>query len=99
MRNWYEKYHAQGLVVIGVHAPEFNYEHDVENVTRAIQDLQIPYAVALDNDFKIWNAYRVWAWPSMFILDKQGVIRFSHVGEGAYAESERVIQALLKEGS
>jgi len=83
--------------VLGVHSPEFSYEHDLENVRRAIQDLQIPYAVALDNDFKIWNAYRVWAWPSMFILDKRGAVRFTHIGEGAYAESERVIQQLLNE--
>lgn len=83
--------------MLGVHSPEFSYEHDLENVRRAIQDLQIPYAVALDNDFKIWNAYRVWAWPSMFILDKRGAVRFTHIGEGAYAESERVIQQLLNE--
>lgn len=97
MRSWHEKYAARGLVVLGVHSPEFSYEHDLENVRRAIQDLQIPYAVALDNDFKIWNAYRVWAWPSMFILDKRGAVRFTHIGEGAYAESERVIQQLLNE--
>lgn len=83
--------------MIGVHSPEFAYEKNAENVQNAIKDLNVPYAVAIDNDFKIWNAYRVWAWPSMFILDKQGAIRFSHVGEGAYEESERVIQQLLKE--
>ena len=83
--------------MIGVHSPEFSYEKNADNVQNAIKELNIPYAVAIDNDFKIWNAYRVWAWPSMYILDKQGVIRFSHVGEGAYAESERMIQQLLKE--
>ncbi len=83
--------------MIGVHSPEFSYEKSVENVQKAIKDLDIPYAVALDNDFKTWNAYRVWAWPSMFILDKRGALRFTHVGEGAYEESERMIQALLKE--
>lgn len=97
MRNWHNKYHEQGLVVIGIHAPEFSHERDVANVQNAIKELNIPYAVALDNDFKNWNAYRVWAWPSMFILDKQGAIRFSHVGEGAYAESEQVIVSLLHE--
>jgi peroxiredoxin len=97
LRSWHEKYAARGLVVLGVHSPEFSYEHDLENVRRAIQGLQIPYAVALDNDFQIWNAYRVWAWPSMFILDKRGAVRFTHIGEGAYAESERVIQQLLNE--
>lgn len=65
----------------------------------AIKELNIPYAVAIDNDFQTWNTYRVWAWPSMFILDKRGAIRFTHVGEGAYEESERVIQQLLKEPS
>ncbi len=97
MRNWHDKYSGQGLVVIGVHSPEFSYEHDLENVRRAIRDLNVPYAVALDNDFEIWNDYRVFAWPTMFILDKQGRVRFKHVGEGAYAESERVIIELLKE--
>ncbi len=85
--------------MIGVHAPEFSYEHDVANVTRAIKELNIPYAyaVALDNDFKTWNAFHVFAWPSMYIMDKRGRIRFTHVGEGAYAESERTIVQLLQE--
>ena len=97
MRNWHDKYHEQGLVVIGIHAPEFSYEHDVANVRKAIKDLNIPYAIALDNDFANWKAFRVWAWHSMFILDKQGAIRFTHVGEGAYAESEQMIISLLNE--
>ncbi len=97
VESWYNQYHAQGLVVIGVHSPEFAYEHDATNVKQAIQDLKIPYPVALDNDFKTWNSYRVYAWPTWFILDKQGVIRFSHIGEGAYAESERAIVQLLKQ--
>ena len=84
-------------MVIGVHSPEFSYEKSIENVQNAIKELNVPYAVVIDNDFKIWNAYRVWAWPSMFILDKRGAIRFTHVGESAYEESERVIQQLLKE--
>ncbi len=84
-------------MVIGVHSPEFSYEKEVDSVQRAIKELNVPYAVALDNDFKIWNSFKVWAWPSMFILDKQGRIRFIHVGEGAYRESEETIQQLLKE--
>ncbi len=83
--------------MIGVHSPEFLYEKELEGVQRAIRELKIPYAVALDNDFKIWNSFKVWAWPSMFILDKQGRIRFTHVGEGAYRESEEMIRQLLKE--
>ncbi|MBI3739349.1 MAG: redoxin domain-containing protein, partial [Chloroflexi bacterium] len=67
------------------------------NIQRAIKELNVPYAVALDNDFKIWKAFRVFAWPSMYIIDKQGIIRFTHVGEGAYKESEETIVQLLKE--
>ena len=83
--------------MIGVHSPEFSYEHNVDNVRHAIQELDVPYAVALDNDFQNWDAYRVRAWPSMFILDKHGRVRFTHIGEGAYAETEKVIVQLLKE--
>jgi hypothetical protein len=70
----------------------------VTNVKQALVELDVRYAVALDNDFKNWEAYRVWAWPSMYILDKQGRIRFTHIGEGAYEETERVVQQLLREG-
>ncbi|MBI4790909.1 MAG: redoxin domain-containing protein [Chloroflexi bacterium] len=97
LRSWHDKYSDQGLVIIGVHTPEFTYEHDLANVKQAIQDQRIEYPVTLDNDFKIWNAYRVYAWPTWFILDKQGAIRFTHVGEGAYAESEGAIVELLRE--
>jgi peroxiredoxin len=97
LRDWHTQYHNQGLIVIGVHSPEFDYEKQADGVSRAIKELNVPYAVALDNDFKIWNAFKVWAWPSMYILDKQGRIRFTHVGEGAYRESEQTIQQLLKE--
>lgn len=97
VRSWHEKYHDQGLIVIGVHSPEFDYEKQIDGVKRAIKELDVPYAVALDNDFKIWNSFKVWAWPTWFILDKAGHIRFTHVGEGAYTESEQTIQRLLKE--
>lgn len=97
MRDWYRSYAAQGLIVIGVHSPEFPYERQPENVTRAIEELDIPYPVALDNDFHNWNAFRVWAWPTLFLLDKQGHIRYTHIGEGGYAETEQIIVQLLKE--
>jgi thiol-disulfide isomerase/thioredoxin len=97
LRRWYDQYHSQGLVIVGVHSPEFDYEHDVANVRQAIRDLKIAYPVALDNEMKTWNAYHVYAWPTWFIIDKHGAIRFMHVGEGAYAESEQAIVALLKE--
>ncbi|MBI5031008.1 MAG: redoxin domain-containing protein [Chloroflexi bacterium] len=99
LKSWHDKYRDQGLVVVSIHSPEFTYEHDVANVRRAITDLSIPYPVALDNDFKIWKSYNVRAWPTWFVLDKQGTIRYSHVGEGAYAETEQMIRALLKEQS
>ena len=97
VRGWYQKYRDRGLVVIGVHSPEFEYEHDVANVENAIKALKITYPVPLDNDFKTWNAYHVWAWPTIFIVDKQGAIRFTHVGEGAYAQADQTIEQLLKE--
>jgi hypothetical protein len=97
LRNWHAKYQAQGLVIIGVHASEFTYERDATKFTIATKALNIPYAVALDNGFENWNAFNVWAWPSKYILDKQGQIRFTHVGEGTYAESEQAIVSLLNE--
>ena len=97
IRAVYQRYHAQGLVVIGVHTPELAIERELTNVKTAIQDQNIPYPVAIDNDSKIWNAFNVWAWPTWFILDKQSAIRFTHVGEGAYAESEQIIVQLLNE--
>lgn len=96
-KAWDEKYRAQGLVVLGVHTPELSFEKDVANVRQAVHDYNIKYPVAIDGDFANWNRYNVWAWPTWFIVDKEGYIRYTHVGEGAYAESEKVIQALLAE--
>ncbi len=96
-KAWDEKYRAQGLVVLGVHTPELSFEKDVANVRQAVHDYNIKYPVAIDGDFANWNRYNVWAWPTWFIVDKEGYIRYTHVGEGAYAESEMVIQALLAE--
>ncbi|MDO8406547.1 MAG: cytochrome c biogenesis protein DipZ [Pseudomonas sp.] len=94
---WAEKYRDQGLVVIGVHAPEFAFERDVGNVTKAMKDLGINYPVAIDNDYKIWRAFNNEYWPAHYFADAQGRIRYHHFGEGEYAESERVIQQLLRE--
>ncbi|MBI4671042.1 MAG: redoxin domain-containing protein [Chloroflexi bacterium] len=96
-KAWDEKYRAQGLVVLGVHTPELSFEKDVENVRNAVKDYQIQYPVAIDGDYANWNRYSVRAWPTWFIVDKEGYIRYSHIGEGAYARSERVIQELLAE--
>jgi cytochrome c biogenesis protein CcdA/thiol-disulfide isomerase/thioredoxin len=97
VKAWAEKYRDQGLVVIGVHAPEFAFERDVGNVTKAMKDLGINYPVAIDNDFKIWRAFNNEYWPAHYFADAQGRIRYHHFGEGDYAESERVIQQLLRE--
>ena len=97
VKAWAEKYRDQGLVVIGVHAPEFAFERDVKNVTQAMKDLGIHYPVAIDNEFKIWRAFNNEYWPAHYFADAQGRIRYHHFGEGEYAESERVIQQLLRE--
>jgi cytochrome c biogenesis protein CcdA/thiol-disulfide isomerase/thioredoxin len=94
---WAEKYKDQGLVVIGVHAPEFAFERDANNVNNAVKKLGVTYPVALDNDFKIWRAFDNQYWPAHYFVDANGHIRYHHFGEGAYAESEQVIQQLLRE--
>jgi hypothetical protein len=90
-------YRADGLVIIGVHAPEFDYEKDLGNVKQAVERMQIAYPVAIDNDFANWDRYRNRYWPSRFLVDKRGVIRFRHIGEGAYDETREWIEALLAE--
>ncbi|MBU6956595.1 cytochrome c biogenesis protein DipZ [Pseudomonas sp. CVAP len=97
VKAWAEKYRDQGLVVIGVHAPEFAFERDVGNVTKAMKNLGITYPVAIDNDYRIWRAFNNEYWPAHYFADAQGRIRYHHFGEGNYAESERVIQQLLRE--
>jgi cytochrome c biogenesis protein CcdA/thiol-disulfide isomerase/thioredoxin len=97
VKAWAEKYRDQGLVVIGVHAPEFAFERDTDNVTKAMKELGINYPVAVDNDYKIWRAFDNQYWPAHYFADAQGSIRYHHFGEGDYAESERVIQQLLLE--
>lgn len=94
---WAEKYKSQGLVVIGVHAPEFAFEKNIDNVKKAIADLKITYPVAIDNDYAIWRAFNNEYWPAHYFIDAQGRIRHHHFGEGAYEEGERVIQQLLAE--
>jgi cytochrome c biogenesis protein CcdA/thiol-disulfide isomerase/thioredoxin len=97
VRAWAEKYKDQGLVVIGVHAPEFAFEKRIHNVERAIQNFGITYPVAVDNDFKIWRAFGNSYWPAHYFIDAEGRIRHHHFGEGDYEESEQVIQDLLTE--
>jgi len=95
VRAWAEKYHDHGLVVIGVHAPEFAFERNVDNVKNAIAMLKIGYPVAIDNDYKIWRSFENEYWPAHYFIDANGKVRHHHFGEGEYAESERVIQKLL----
>jgi len=97
LRQWYGKYKDKGLVIIGVHSPEFEFEKSEKNVAQAIKDFKLPYPIVQDNDFATWKAYNNRYWPAKYFIDKEGNVRYTHFGEGAYDESERVIQELLKE--
>jgi hypothetical protein len=97
LREWHEEYGDQGLVVIGNHYPEFNHEADLENLMAAVDELGIEYAVAQDNDRVTWGEYNTHYWPTLYLIDKRGHIRFVHIGEGRYAETEAAIQDLLNE--
>ena len=97
VRAWDRKYRNQGLVVIGVHAPEFAFEKDLNNVRRAVKDMQVDYPVAVDNEHVIWRAFNNEEWPALYFIDSKGRVRHHYFGEGAYQESETVIQQLLTE--
>src|SRR5438445_8780610 len=97
VRAWAEKYREHGVVTIGVHSPEFSFEHDLENVRRAARDMRVSYPIAIDNDFAIWHAFTNHYWPALYLVDAQGHIRSHHFGEGAYEQSEMMIQQLLAE--
>ena len=97
VRAWAEKYKDQGLVVIGVHAPEFAFEKNIDNVRQAIKDLKVDYPVAIDNDYAIWRGFNNQYWPAHYFIDAQGRIRYHHFGEGEYDKSEKIIQQLLAE--
>jgi thiol-disulfide isomerase/thioredoxin len=97
VRAWAEKYQDQGLVVVGVHTPEFPFERDVDNVRQAVKDMTIAYPVAIDSDYAIWQAFANRFWPAIYIADAEGRIRHHQFGEGGYAECEMVIQRLLRD--
>jgi cytochrome c biogenesis protein CcdA/thiol-disulfide isomerase/thioredoxin len=97
LKAWHEKYHDKGLVIIGVHAPEFEFEKDADNVKKAIEDFDLKYPVMQDNDFATWRAYKNNYWPAKYLIDKDGNIRYTHFGEGEYDETEFAIQELLTE--
>jgi hypothetical protein len=97
LREWHEKYEKQGLVVIGNHYPEFEYEEELDNLKAAVKRLGVPYPVLQDNEGKNWSAYGIRFWPSLVIIDKEGHIRFQHIGEGRYTETEEAFKTLLNE--
>lgn len=97
IRNWDVRYRDKGLTIIGVHTPEFEREKNIDNLRHEIVELGIRYPVVTDNDNAMWNAYKVQAWPTWFVIYKQGRLRWKHVGEGAYDETEQVIKKLLAE--
>jgi thiol-disulfide isomerase/thioredoxin len=97
LKRWHADYRDQGFVLIGNHYPEFDFEHDLDNLERAVAETGIEYAVAQDNDGSTWDAYRNQYWPTLYLIDKRGRIRYVHIGEGAYEETARNIQALLAE--
>ena len=95
VRAWHERYRDRGLVVVGVHAPEFGFEHDLDNVRRAVAALDVGYPVVIDNDFAVWRSLDNHYWPAVHLVDGEGRVRFQHFGEEAYEETERAIQGLL----
>jgi thiol-disulfide isomerase/thioredoxin len=97
IRAWAEKYRNSGLVVVGVHAPEFSFERDLVNVRRAAADMKVDYPVAVDNDYAIWEAFNNQYWPALYLLDANGRTRYHQFGEGEYDSSEKMIQQLLTE--
>jgi thiol-disulfide isomerase/thioredoxin len=97
VRAWAAKYAAHGLVVVGVHTPEFDFEHDEENVRQAAADMGVTYPIAVDNEYEVWQAFRNHYWPALYFADAQGRIRHHHFGEGEYERSEMIIQELVAE--
>jgi thiol-disulfide isomerase/thioredoxin len=95
IRAWADRYRDRGLVVAGVHAPEFGFEHDLDNVRRAVRELRVTYPVVIDNDFAIWRSLDNHYWPALYLVDRDGQIRFRRFGEGGYGEIEAAIQELL----
>lgn len=98
LRVWHEKYEAAGLTIVGVHTPEFFWEKGYEKVLDAARRLGVRYPVVQDNDFAIWNRWGVRAWPTTLLVDKKGIVRYRHIGEGDYDATDAVIRRLLAEG-
>jgi hypothetical protein len=97
LRAWDERYAREGLTIVGVHSPEFFWEKPLASVRTAVEELGISYPVVQDNDFVIWKRYGTRYWPTAVLMDRRGVVRYYHIGEGAYQEFEAMIQRLLAE--
>ena len=97
LRGWHDRYEKAGLTIVGVHSPEFLWERAHDRVAAATRELGIRYPVVQDNDFAIWKRFHTWAWPTVVLVDRRGVIRYTHIGEGAYEEMEAMIRRLLAE--
>ena len=97
MRAWHDAYGGQGLTIVGVHTPEFFWEKPYDKVAAAAKQLGIRYPVLQDNDFVTWKRFGVRAWPTAVLVDRKGIVRFRHIGEGAYEETEAIIRRLLAE--
>jgi thiol-disulfide isomerase/thioredoxin len=95
VRAWSQAYRSDGLVVIGVHTPEFSFEHETDRVREATKEREIDYPVAIDNDYEVWRAFDNHYWPALYFVDADGAIRDRHFGEGRYEQSERLLQQLL----
>ncbi len=97
LRDWHAKFEKGGFTIVAVHSPEFAWEKPYDRVAAAAKELGVKYAVVQDNDLAIWRRYGNWAWPAAVIVDRKGIVRYTHIGEGAYNETEQVIKQLLAE--
>jgi hypothetical protein len=97
LRDWHERYRQAGLTIVGVHTPEFFWEKPYDKIVAATRDLGVRYPVVQDNDSVIWRRWGTRAWPTLVLVDKRGIVRYRHIGEGAYGETEAVIRRLLAE--
>jgi thiol-disulfide isomerase/thioredoxin len=97
IKEWHQRYAEQGLVVIGVHSPEFSHEKDLNAVKSYVSENQLQHAIVLDNDFVNWKRFNNRYWPAIYLIDTKGIIRYVHIGEGSYAKTEKMIQTLLAE--
>ena len=97
LRDWHRKYEKSGLTIVGVHAPEFTWERPYDKVVKATRDLKVAYPVVQDNDFAIWKRFGNRYWPALVVIDRKGIVRYTHIGEGDYEETEALIRTLLAE--